>query len=405
MRVAAFCFLFFTLVSASAARSDGESEPPGMPVPVSENLQDNEGTYFILPDRHMDGNRLTPGVLGVDRHSIVPAPGPVRWIYPIPATVPTWWILDEGQRWYEVTLGEHGPSLQPLRDPPTDARGDITDIPPALIQVDGVLLEVDTAGLIEYLVGAEMAKSFVPLPDAQPSISPGGLVAVLGSPTGAYPHGIMGDRLEAESIFILDPTAGEVRNITAVQSVYEERGVLWTTDAEGQDILVTVTSNQRNGSSIVGYRADGIEIPGTAIGTGFRWKHLVGAIPLPSGHGRRIVAVKTPHIGGVVEVLEVAAGQLQLAAERSGYSTHDIGERNLGMVALVDVTGDGSAEILAPDQSKQHLVGLRIDGDEMEEVWSADLGARIISNIAIAGTGNGLAAIAGTADGMLHFFW
>jgi len=371
---------------------------------------------FLLPDRGRDGNRLIAGTLPLDdlHYDQVSIPGHARWVFAVPAdnsapaldtqSGPRWWIVTSNRQLHEVAVPGTGPPVVRTLQRNVDIDG-----PPALFWGSDGWQIVSLPELVRALVGDDLADHIRPLPDAQPAVSQSGAVAVLGRPTTEYPHGILGDEWEASSIYVIRTAEGAVEEIDLLSQVAEERGVLWADfGKEGTEVLVTVASDARGGAQLVAFRADGSKLAsGPAIGRGFRWRHLVGYGPVWPGGDFAVVSVRTPHIGGVLEFSSYLS-TLEIVQERTGYSSHRIGDQNLGLAALVDVTGNGTVEVVVPTQSLESLVAVGADLSAQRrpvEVWRADLGARVSSNISVGGAPSQLAMLVGTEDGTLHVWW
>ena len=133
--------------------------------------------------------------------------------------------------------------------------------------------------------------------------------------------------------------------------------------------------------------------------------HLIGAGPLAPDGEPEIIAVRTPHIGGIVQAWRVVGDRLELAATTEGYSSHQLGSANLDMALLADVDGDGRLDVVVPTQDHRALGLLIRTTDGFEELDRLTLVGELATNVAATHTATGdLVLAAGTADGRLHFF-
>ncbi len=143
---------------------------------------------------------------------------------------------------------------------------------------------------------------------------------------------------------------------------------------------------------------------GPALGKFGRWIHLLGVADL-EGTGRpQVVGLRTPHIGGILQVFDVVPPRLVLRTERPGLSTHALGSRNLDQAAMADLAGSGHPQIVAPDKRRRRILAMEWLGEGLLERWAYDLAAPITSNLVVADlAGGGLLDLAvADAGGNLH---
>lgn len=213
---------------------------------------------------------------------------------------------------------------------------------------------------------AESARSAaVVLPDARPlqfdpdggTSDANGHVAVFGAPSATrYRHGVLGDAVEPTAVLWLERHGLEPLAQLELPApfVFEDiapRAIAW----RGRRGLLTVRSGPAGGQLAVIARAavGRLEVAalGEPIGTPNRWLS-------PSTDGRRLWAVHTPHIGGVLHRYADAADRLSSQVIARGMSNHAIGERELDVSAWV-----GSRWVV-PAQDRQRL--LLIDAEAAE---------------------------------------
>jgi len=127
--------------------------------------------------------------------------------------------------------------------------------------------------------------------------------------------------------------------------------------------------------------------------------------PFVPGGELEIAAVRTPHIGGILEFYKLVGSTLEISASIPGFSTHSIGSRNLDTAVAGDFDGDGWIEILLPDQSHQNLLAVRRSNRGADIVWSLPLGSEYSSNIAAISNYDGLIGLGiGTVDRILRLW-
>ncbi len=366
-------------------------------------------TAFQLPGRQPDGNRSYDGLLSFSRRASVRIPDTPAWALGFQEEA-------GGYRWY-VESSEGFLFAIDLRGPGATGAIGVTSLgasdapswaPPVLFfeesteqprigSLADLLLSPDTLGDVPLLL------------DAFPAVSSEGWTALLGKGTTSYPHGALGDLTEAASIVVLFP-GEKPRVIDLGDDVAEETGVLLADiSGDNQDEIVTVLANARDGARIVAYAPDGsVVAEGPPIGQGFRWRHIVGSAVLSPETGIEIVVVRTPHIGGVLEIYRYRNGRLEIVSETAGFSSHRLGSPNLGQGALIDTTGDGYPEIVVPDQRQENLVILQRTAGGLREIARLPLPGRLSGNLSIApprSPGGSPALLAGTEDGTITVWY
>lgn len=226
------------------------------------------------------------------------------------------------------------------------------------------------------------------LPDARPVVSASGQVALYtGATTDRYVHAVLGDAAEAASLTILDIDGATATVATQIMlpgdDVFEGIAPLWAdVDGDGADDLVTTVSNGVMGAQLRVYRADGSVLAnGPPIGQGNRWRHQLAVGAFGPGGETEIVAVRTPHIGGIVEFYRLNGASLEIVATLTRYSSHPLGSRNLDMAVAGDFNGDDQPEIVVPDQARGRIAGVQNTAGGAVEVWSLPLDGALTSNL------------------------
>lgn len=206
---------------------------------------------------------------------------------------------------------------------------------------------------------AETARSTDPvLPDARPlqvfldgpgSADDGHIVVMAGPDGERYRHGALGDETEATRMLYLERHRLEsLRSLTLpAPHVFEDlapRPINW----RGGTGLLTVRSGPRGAQLAVVAaspdRRDALELMalGAPIGTSNRWL-------APTTDGKRLLAVHTPHLGGVLHEYRAQGDQLSSRPLVSGVTNHVLGRRELDLAVWV-----GSV-LLVPSQDRRQV--------------------------------------------------
>lgn len=245
------------------------------------------------------------------------------------------------------------------------------------------------------------------LPDARP-VTVGGRVAVLTAPTPRYAHGVLGDATEAAAVSLIDPGGGGTVVIPIpAPDVIEGISTIWADlDEDGARELIVTLSNESDGARVAAFTEAGAPLAaGPPIGQGYRWRHQLAVAPFGPAGEVELAVIKTPHIGGIVELYRRAGDALEIVATRGTYRTHSIGSRNLDLALAADLDGDGRTELLVPNQEQSSLAAVRHTAQGLEEPWSLDLGGpgAVGSNLAACRHPDGGISVGlGLTDGRLR---
>jgi hypothetical protein len=248
------------------------------------------------------------------------------------------------------------------------------------------------------------------LPDARILSDETGRLLFLSAPTEGYPHSVLGDMLEATAITLVD-TSKDPYVIREIQigpgDVIEGVAPIWVDlDGDGKREIIVTQSNVDVGSHIVVYREDGsLFASGEPIGQGFRWRHQLAVGQFIEGGSQEIAVIRTPHIGGVIELYGLEGERLEIMAVLKGYSSHQIGSRNLDSSLAGDFNGDGQIEIVVPDQSQTTLAGIQSTKDDLHIVWDMPLGGILSTNLAAAALSDGRLALGVGNENNLLRIW
>ena len=421
-----------------------------------------------LPFGAASGNRVVAGKGSFPRwHALsIPTEAPLRWLIALPrrqlAAVDregTFWVFDVADaglrvaaRYGEVA-GPDGPPVVVSLD------GERSGV--ALVGRDGRLAVWSGGSLRSYDVGAPLSRLTFPTPVSFPGrgwddllavaadgavVLIGGLPAaprvvsrldvralpdaritlgdldgdglpeavVLTDPTSRYPHGILGDRLEAGSLTVigLSPNglALRARHPLTPPAVFEDLvPVIALLDGGPPPAILVARSAPEQGAAVValGLRDGALAVlaESPAFGQSNRWSHVIAAADLSGDGIPEVLAVRAPHVGGALTAYRRRGAALVSIAQAPGFASHAIGSRNQGQALAADLDGSGRAEVVVPRQSRDVLAALELDGGRFVERWSLALKSPIESNLVAADLdADGLLDLAVADRRALHVF-
>jgi len=178
----------------------------------------------------------------------------------------------------------------------------------------------------------------VVLPDARPlqvdldARGDGGhLVLLAGPDSQRYTHGVLGDSIEATRMVWLERHSLALLRELVLPAPHVLEDIAPRPVALGKGIaLMTVRSGPQGGQlglvTASGTQPGQLQWAafGEALGTANRWM-------APTTDGTRLLAVHTPHIGGVLHAYRVDGNRLVGRAVAQDVSTHRIGSRELDL--------------------------------------------------------------------------
>jgi hypothetical protein len=354
------------------------------------------------------------------------------------------WILDASRAGVVVT-GRYGEVVHP-ETPPAVVALDEDHVGLALVGRDGRLMLWSDGSLRSYDVGAPLSQLTFPMPvrltgqrwDELLAVAADGAVVLIGSlpsvprivsriearalpdaritladldgdgmpeavvltdPTERFSHGLLGDRVEAASVTVLGitPFGLSRRGRHALPTaVFEDLVPVLAPLAQGGRPAVLVarsTAKQGTVVSALGWRDGALVMLAESppADEGSRWLHVVGATDLSRDGSPQVVAVRAPHLAGVLTAYRRKGAALGVTAQVAGFSSHAVGSRNQDQALVADLDGNGRPEVIVPRQSRGTLVSLELDGSRFVERWSINLRGAIESNLLTADVdGDGL---------------
>jgi len=190
------------------------------------------------------------------------------------------------------------------------------------------------------------------------------------NPVERYEHYALGKPHEYARVVAKTDAGNEAVLELPENEVFEDlapRLVRLTVNAH--PMLLTILSARERGArlALVGLRNGRLEIvaQSAAIGTPNRWLNPVGVVDLDGDGTAEIAAVTTPHIGGVLRVYRQNGEQLVEVASLDGFSNHQYGatELRLSEPALIA----GRMQLLVPDAQLASVRVVALIGERLVE--------------------------------------
>jgi hypothetical protein len=247
---------------------------------------------------------------------------------------------------------------------------------------------------------------------------PGGLVATgdgenegiqrawYSGPTDRYPHGALGDVIEA-SVLVAEDLAGRRYQIELDPSeVFEDLTPrIVDVDDDGRNEVVAIRTSLRLGASVAVYGISGSRLAQRAatapIGRPNRWLNVAGIADFIGDGLPKIAVVKTPHIGGRLEILAFDRNTLKIVTGADGFSNHVFGSTEMGISAVASVDGDRIPDLILPGADRTSLRMVTAAGGWIRDIATVLLPAAAVTAIGmLAGSGRP-AFVVGLEDGSL----
>lgn len=408
-----------------------EEDAPATPTVTGTDEASDETGAFTYQNR--DGNRLVGGrgSLSSAAPIDIPLAGLPQWVVANATAEGSLWatVLEDGTiQAFAVADGavtevDLPPGRMAAGTPPlltmTDGAPQILTPPadasplthPVVLGAGSRLAYISTGGDLVLHNGTDTKRlALDALPDARVLVDERERLLLLAGASDRYAHGVLGDALEATRV-VLVATQPELRIAREIvldaPQVVEGIAPLWADlDGDGTREIIVTVSDARQGAQVVVYDEAGYQVAtGPAIGRGGRWRHQIAAGPFAPDGSVELVAVRTPHLGGIVEFYARRGADLEIVAELPGYTSHVLGSRNLDMAVAADINGDRQAELLLPSQDRTQLAAIGRVTDGAQVQWTAQVGAPVSTNLAALRLPDGQLALGvGRADGVLRLW-
>lgn len=207
------------------------------------------------------------------------------------------------------------------------------------------------------------------LPDGVIATSKNGMKAWLDVPTRRYGHGVLGDAIEAGGLTVEHPNGVRHTLQLGDDTVFEDRFPRFADmDGDGEPEIILVKAYLNAGGALVLIAPGDADTPprivaeATPIGTPNRWLNPAGVGDIDGDGKPEALVVITPHIGGTLTAYEWRDIRLVIDHEIYGFSNHAIGSRELALSTVVDLDGDGVAEVVVPDAYRKDMTVVSFSG-------------------------------------------
>ena len=228
---------------------------------------------------------------------------------------------------------------------------------------------------ISNAILTQLSENYTQLPEQAISISRDNSVYTqYTNPTERYNHRVMGDGVEGGAlVVVVDSVFYEIE--LADNYVFEDvRPRLFDVDQDGQLEIITIRTETTQGAGIMIYKIINNQLEEYAyvpeIGQSNRWLNIVSINDLDEDGVVELAWIQTPHIGGILKVAKIQAGELTVLDELSEYSNHGYGDRNLCLSVL---TEDNQEKIFyVPTQDRTQIIGFKYQNDALEIVSEID---------------------------------
>ena len=197
--------------------------------------------------------------------------------------------------------------------------------------------------------------------------------AWLGNPTVRYPHRALGSASHAGSLHAVVKTpSGEWRTLELalpLHRVYEDLVPrIVDLDRDGSEEIVLIEADVIRGASLVVLGVDhhagaprlAERARSSFAGTPFRWLNPVGVADFDADGQLDLAMVRTPHLGGELQLLHYRPPLLVPYARALDVSNHRMGAVEQDLAVVVPLPGQRPT-IVVPDMTLRALHALRWD--------------------------------------------
>ena len=225
-------------------------------------------------------------------------------------------------------------------------------------------------------------------------------------PTDRYPHGALGDEVEAAALVVQDVYGHRVTVRLAADEVFEDLTPrIADFDSDGRNEVLAIRSSLRSGAALVAYDLAGsslIEIDSAPpIGQPNRWLNVAGIADFTGDRSLDIAAVRTPHIGGTLEFVTLDRRRFRAIDSERGFSNHLFGSTETGMSAVARINGDNIVDLAVPDSERRVLRMMTVAGGSLREIAHVPLDGAVVTAIGVLNAFDKPTFVLGLEDGRL----
>lgn len=337
------------------------------------------------PQKATEVTRLQSRPLRLNQavHYQIQMGSPVVWVLDLPTKTMTWLVITEEKTVFEVSYDASSKQWK-------HQLSSLSPYPGSLKEAPALHFSSETK---DWKAPSGLASNHV---ISRPPIDGCNTKALLTQATNDYPHGVFGETIEPTAVSLTPGTASIQAPPGYVFETYQPLML------ENCSLLLTL-SHPETGAGLALYDLTGkLLAKSEAIGTPFRWIHMLGAARWLPNSPEEIVVVRTPHIGGVIELYQHQGETLVKKAQLEGFTSHPNGTQNL-YGAKLGIFGDNDNPgllIATQDRTALHFIQRNASGLSSVHHW--ELSAPMRSNLRQAAEFNSLSF--GTADGILHIY-
>ena len=230
-----------------------------------------------------------------------------------------------------------------------------------------------------------------------------------GGETVRYPHGALGDSIEASQLIVSRTGTGQTRILLTENKVFEDTFPRLTDlDGFGKTHIVSILTEVTQGASVAVFGIEDDDLTLLAqtpyIGTPNRWLNIAGIADFDGSGSSSIALVETPHIGGTLQFWRWsidAEGKPMLTptAEAPGFSNHEFGSREQRLSAVEDFDNDGVSDIAVPSDDRKTLRLVKVADGTVVDIATIPLPAPIDKAIGVTRQDDDVVLTVGLEDG------